>query len=302
MSVVCQLHFDGDFVDQAIGLPLSGGGTISSDRSKFGGTSGLFVAGSGDPRIRFPCPSLRLGRNDFTIEGWFYPSVPNTAYGIAYCKGANTTGGMFLAISPTRVLFRCNGVNDYSAPVSFSDFAHVAICRKSDVLMGFFNGIKIFSAATVFDANDASNAQIGAIVEWSGVDSYAGYIDEFQVLNGVCKYDADFAVPTAPFPTAAPTIIRVGNLFLSGDTLRGGLGIISSTVKIHGTSDVPAARKVGLFLRRTMERVAITWSDPVTGIYTFSGLQTIEPFFIASLDHTLAFDGVLHDNIMAVAP
>lgn len=89
---------------------------------------------------------------------------------------------------------------------------------------------------------------------------------------------------------------------VSRDVLRGGAGVISSTVKIHGTSDVPAARKVGLFLRRTMERVAITWSDPVTGIYTFSDLQTIEPFFIASLDHTLAFDGVLHDNIMAVAP
>ena len=302
-AVVCQLHFDGDFVDAALGIPLSGGGTIRSDHSKFGGASGFFVAGSGAPRIRLDCPWLRLGRNDFTIEGWFYPSVPNTDLGIVYCKGANAMGGMFLSISPTRVLFRCNGLNDYSAPVSFSDFAHVAICRKSDVLMGFFNGVKIFSAATVFDANDASDSQIGALVDWRGVYSYAGYIDEFQILNGVCKYDADFAVPTAPFPTVeAPQHSRVGNWFLSGDTLLGGLGIISSTVKIHGTSDVPAARKVGLFLRRTMERVAITWSDPVTGVYTFSGLQTIEPFFVASLDHTLAFDGVLHDNIMAVAP
>ena len=96
--------------------------------------------------------------------------------------------------------------------------------------------------------------------------------------------------------------IPSGRVYAGSNVYQSGRGIISGTVKIHGTADVPAARRVGLFLRRTMERVAITWSDPVTGIYTFSGLQTVEPFFVASLDYSLTFDGVLHDNIMAVAP
>lgn len=97
-------------------------------------------------------------------------------------------------------------------------------------------------------------------------------------------------------------IIANGDCYLSPSVFRAGPGRISGTVKVHGAViDTPASRKVGLFLRRTMDRVAITWSDPVTGVYVFTGLPTVEPYFVCGLDHTLAFDGVLHDNIYAEA-
>ena len=98
-------------------------------------------------------------------------------------------------------------------------------------------------------------------------------------------------------------IIAIGSCLRSADIFASGPGRISGTVKVHGAvTDTPAARKVGLFRRRTLERVAITWSDPVTGAYAFSGLSIEEPYFVCGLDHTLTFDGVLHDNIFAEVP
>ena len=98
-------------------------------------------------------------------------------------------------------------------------------------------------------------------------------------------------------------LVIIGDCYSSADIYRGGPGRIAGTVKVHGTvTDTPAARRVGLFRRRTMERVAITWSDPVTGAYSFSGLPIEEPYFVCGLDHTLTFDGVLHDNIFAEVP
>lgn len=93
------------------------------------------------------------------------------------------------------------------------------------------------------------------------------------------------------------------SVVFSPDVYRSGPGVIQGTVKVHGVvADTPASRKVGLFLRRTMERVAVTWSDPITGAYSFSSLLLTEPYFVCGLDHTLEFDGVLHDNISAVLP
>lgn len=81
-----------------------------------------------------------------------------------------------------------------------------------------------------------------------------------------------------------------------------GPGMITSTVKVRGTSDVPAQRQVGLYSCRSRQLVQATWSDPVTGVYAFSGVATDEPFFVVSWDHTGVFDAVVHDRIFASLP
>lgn len=123
----------------------------------------------------------------------------------------------------------------------------------------------------------------------------------------------NFVHPIAPLRTRSPTFIG-----FSGAKRRalaplrtlppptppffGGKGQITSTVKVHGTSDLPAQRRVGLYSCASRQLVRLTWSDPVTGAYAFSGVATGEPFFVVSWDHTGVFDAVVHDRIFASLP
>ena len=64
----------------------------------------------------------------------------------------------------------------------------------------------------------------------------------------------------------------------------GGLLTISGTLTVDGA---PAKRKVLLMHRKSKRFLAETWSDPVTGVYTFTGLAgSPREFIVLGLDET----------------
>ena len=62
-----------------------------------------------------------------------------------------------------------------------------------------------------------------------------------------------------------------------------GGGVIADSVTVNGQ---PVGRRVSAYLQRSGELVAETWSDPLTGAYTLSGMAILVPFRVVSDDHT----------------
>ena len=83
-----------------------------------------------------------------------------------------------------------------------------------------------------------------------------------------------------------------------------GLGFIASTVEKQEESDPapsPVARRVVLLVEPTLQQVAETWSDPVTGAYRFDGLSMSARFTVVAYDHLRNWRAVIADGLSAKA-
>lgn len=79
-----------------------------------------------------------------------------------------------------------------------------------------------------------------------------------------------------------------------------GRGYIAESVFKQESSDpapLPISRRVVLLLEPSLQCVAETWSDPLTGAYRFDGLNTEARFTVVSFDHTHHFRAVIADNL-----
>ncbi len=83
------------------------------------------------------------------------------------------------------------------------------------------------------------------------------------------------------------------------DMEHGGAGTVTGTVTVKGTPDnVPVARKVRLI--RDVDAICIreTWSDPVTGVYTFTEVDRTADYTVISYDYTRSFRSVVADRVV----
>lgn len=77
----------------------------------------------------------------------------------------------------------------------------------------------------------------------------------------------------------------------------GGTYSITSTVKVKGSPDMPVYRRVRLFELQTGRLVRETWSDPVTGAYSFPQIKN-RKYFSVSHDHTLFYNAAIADQLV----
>lgn len=83
-----------------------------------------------------------------------------------------------------------------------------------------------------------------------------------------------------------------------------GLGYIADVVEKQEESDPapsPVARRVVLLVEPTLQQVAETWSDPVTGAYRFDGLNMSARFTVVAYDHLRNWRAVIADGLAAKA-
>ena len=64
----------------------------------------------------------------------------------------------------------------------------------------------------------------------------------------------------------------------------GGLGTLYGTTKIKGTPNLPTKARVVLLHQRSKLPVRETWSDPVTGAFAFTGIDTNQQFLTLAED------------------
>ncbi len=79
----------------------------------------------------------------------------------------------------------------------------------------------------------------------------------------------------------------------------GGSGRIAGSVKVDSNPDYPVWRRVRLFDQRDNRLVAETWSDPVTGAYSFDYINPDRLYVVVSYDHTGVYNAEILD---ALAP
>jgi hypothetical protein len=73
----------------------------------------------------------------------------------------------------------------------------------------------------------------------------------------------------------------------------GVLRIVGST---KNTPDHPVSRRVRLHDQRTGRVVRETWSDPVTGAYSFDWIRA-GLYYVTSFDHTNTYGGVIETDV-----
>lgn len=110
----------------------------------------------------------------------------------------------------------------------------------------------------------------------------------------------DSTPPGAVDPPGAVVYPGVLDRFPLFANLFAGAGQIRGTVKKKALPDnLPLARKVRLYHDRSGQLVAETWSDVVTGVYTFVGLKIGQFYTALALDHTHTYRAVAANNLAA---
>jgi len=222
------LHFDGTsgtatFTDSSsYNVSLTAFGTttsptISSTQQKFGPTS-LYV--NGTQTVYTPASAVNIfGTNNFTIECWFYPTSYSSAPGIiSNILTAFTTDKW--AVTLTNAGYPQFWVYDISGgsvaflttttAVTLNAWSHIAVTRNGSTFYLFLNGAQLTTGTSSSSLDTTNGATTSTIViggeETSNAANpymFSGYIDEVRITNGIARYTANFAVPTAPFPAVS---------------------------------------------------------------------------------------------------
>jgi hypothetical protein len=219
-SVSLLLHGNGQnfatFIEDSSGTPkvlTNNGVTLSTDQSKFGGSSiffnpvnnyGQWVKLSYSPVTDFEFPG------DFTVETWLYPLSFGANWGSFIASTGNQSSNLYgwhLLYGQAAMgnLIRMDtgiGAVNSNAPPALNAWTHIAVVRSGTSLKMFVNGVQQTETATCSGTVPATQFKMGSSGNDAGTTGIAGYIEDFRVTKGVARYTADFTPPTVQLPTA----------------------------------------------------------------------------------------------------
>ena len=322
----------GDFLDSSpVGRPItpSGGVSISSVQELYGQESMLFDGIDG--RLTSPpSPSLAFSENeDFAISFNAWKSE-NGSQGydgvISTTTNGSATDGWGVELSTFRGLaFITQGAVVFSvgANPNTSRWENWEISRKNGVLRAFRHGQKIHESS-----NTRAYAQAGLCVgsAFPGGYCFKGFLQQVLIVKGAALHDEEFVpqslteVLSQPFeglplrsafcPTkvsASATVPafstrRATPLQLARDVEHGGPGTIYGTTKTKGTPNLPTKARVVLLHQRSKLPVRETWSDPVTGAFAFTGIDTNQRFLTLAEDAEGHFRPVAANRLTPEVP
>lgn len=309
------LFLDGsvDFADTspvARTMTPHGGVSISSAQALYGDKSMLFNGSNG--YLASPA-SASLGfapGDDFTISFNALKSANGSAdYDgvVSTTTNGNATDGWFVELSSTRgFIFAAAGQVIFSINLNpnTSQWKHWEVSRKAGVLRAFGGGVKLFEAQ---DTRNYQQAGLSIGRTYPGGYPFAGFLQQVLIVKGLALHDSDF-VPASlvggagqaflpkPVKTAyARSLVGASAAISPYSTERlaaavardvefGGSGTVYGTTKTKGTPNLPTKARVVLLHQRSKLPVRETWSDPVTGAFVFSGIDTSQQFLTLAED------------------
>lgn len=210
--------------------------------------------------------------------------------------------------------------------VALGKWTHYALCRQGLITRIFVDGFEV--ASYQFTRSDNFNNGGFTYFFYSDFDKQSahGYFDEFCVTKGVARYTvSDPLIPlraayrgrmytgsrvraeasdsTADIKLFTPqnvntTLRETAQTESRIDMIFGGRGVISGTVKEQSLPvNTPLARRVRLIEERSGYVVAETWSDAVTGNYSFANIDRSLTYTVVSYDHTGLYRAVIADRL-----
>ena len=206
-NVLSLLHFDGangstTFTDQVAGHSwgATGGSTISTAQSKFGGSS-LNVPISSNIELSSP-GSEWVMTGDLSIECWM---LTDGTGGLAGIVRLNTSGASLTTgpSSSTAISITINGITRAAgdgAGSIYGRWVHCFFGRSGSTTYVACNGVMTsFPLETGMNMSGTiSTVRIGSMPSIAGSPYH--YIDDIRITKGVCRYTATFTPPTAPYP------------------------------------------------------------------------------------------------------
>ena len=222
-NVSLLLHMDGsngsttftDSSNNALTVTANGNAQISTAQSKFGGASGYFD-GAND---YLEAASLSLDLQDFTVECWVrLEAITDCA--IFNQGNSDSTGNFCLAVNSANgrlYLYADNG-SRFSSTTSLSTgtWSHVALTRQNQNYKLFIDGVLDGSYTGM---HDHSGTPFKIANGYGGITQPNGYIDDFRVTKGICRYSTNFIPPTAPFPNIDPEPVVTVNPYWANVSL-----------------------------------------------------------------------------------
>ena len=212
-NVSSLLHFDGStgsttFLDQKGNTwTASGNAQISTAQKKFGSSSGLWDGASDYISTAF-ATAFNISTGDFTLESFVRPVLGGDRnIGSQRDSGAE---GWALEVRATGAIWlraKINGVysdtkiTTATGLVSAGNWYHIALTRNGNLFTIWLDGVSVatLTSAGTLDNNSGAPLRIGRS-QSSSEDDYSGYMDEFRLTKGVCRYTSTFTPPSAPFP------------------------------------------------------------------------------------------------------
>ena len=319
-EVALLLHMDGvdgsttfkDSSPTAKAITASGNAKVSSAQSKWGGAS-LALGGSGDYLSAPAHADFVFGVGDFTVELLINTTTAAEKVLVDQYERGNANSWQFAVIDGRLSWYTGRQLLTGSAAVNNGAWRHVAAARSAGTLRFFVDGVLDGSVVLSHNFNTYVALGIGAqVASRNSVYDFPGYIDEVRITKGVCRYTDNFAPPTGPFPDSAGGIFslpatmhtagsaaqlaasspvpafstrRAHSLQMARDIEHGGAGTIYGTTKTKGSpSNLPTKARVVLLHQRSKQPVRETWSDPITGAFSFTGIDVNQQFLTLAED------------------
>ena len=166
-----------------------------------------------------------FGTNDFTIEGWIYPtSFTGTPWIISTWYG---TGGQYIIRINTggRLQFVYNNaaapggttITATTTLLTINNWFHIAVVRNSATITLYVNGVAdattgSVSGVTISYYNDIAKDIYLGRAGTSSTNYFNGYMYNLRLVNGTAVYTSSFSPPTVPLTNITNTQLL---LFLS---------------------------------------------------------------------------------------
>lgn len=289
---------------------------IRSDRPLFDGPA-YYFNGAG-ARLEVSTPSdFAFGTDDFTFGWWSWRSeTKEDALVFSTSIDASANGGYWIDFAHNNLtmygpgsglIILASNVGTYDAAWTYWE-----ITRAGTVVRAFKNGALVAERTAAVTSLIATNVRVGGTEAFGSYSSwYNGYLAHIRADRGVARHTANFTPPSAPFPASAgvftfdelpisaggggrgliaasadipsQSMMSVG-VQMTRDVEVGGGGTIYGTTKTKGTPNLPTKARVVLLHQRSKLPVREAWSDPVTGAFAFTGIDTTQQFLTLAED------------------
>lgn len=194
---------------------LTNGATLSNTVVKYGSSSLLCTGNSalGNPQANV-VQSIAVGTNNFTLEGWAYPTsfTSSTFPGVFDFATSTTARVAFYFSSATNGVLRLDSTNNNltlsTIGISLSTWFHWCAERVGTTLTFYINGVSAFSTTYSTNITSAYYLYIGSTLDGY---AFAGNIDDVRLTIGRTVYGAAFTPPTAALPIGKYNITGIGS-------------------------------------------------------------------------------------------
>ena len=157
-----------------------------------------------------------FGTGDFTVEGWFYPTLnPTNGVGtiFEFRTTANASACSMRINASLQIVFYDGPANVETAfttrTVSLNTWQHVAFVRIGNTVYGYINGLLAGSVGVTSNLGSSQPFYIGA--SQSPAYNYYGLASNVRVIKGTGIYTGAFTPPTSSLSAISGTSILTCN-------------------------------------------------------------------------------------------